>query len=213
MEADWSVALGADDPVIFVPWAASAEDVRGCRFHDLRLDPGLIDEIEEARSRPGLRAALLLLNDGASHLWTAKCDAWTSSVDEGAEPYDRYEMDAEPGDTLFGAGSYVDLLPRDGALFSSFERQERWIRRVTERLRCAPGHAARVELVLRRAEVDSVPGFAVTWFVEGCGATAERATEAWGEAFHCALGVIVGGYSPDVTEAAPADGTMTEAGE
>jgi hypothetical protein len=70
--------------------------------------------------------------------------------------------------------------------------------------------------VLRRAEVDSVPGFAVTWFVEGCGATAESAARAWGKAFDCALGLIVGcddGYSPDVTGAPPDNGTMTEAGE
>ena len=79
-----------------------------------------------------MRSALLLLNSAASQLWTAKCDAWTSSAEEGAEPFDPYEMDAEPGETAFGAGSYIDLLPRDFALLSSFERQERWIRAVTE---------------------------------------------------------------------------------
>jgi hypothetical protein len=191
MEADWSVALTADDPVISVPWAASVEDARKCKFLDLRRDPTLVDEIEEARSRPALRAALLLLNDDASSLWTAKCDTWASSVDEGAGPYDPFEMNAEPGETLFGAGSYIDLLARDGASLSSFTRQERWIHVVTERLRVMPGRTARVELVLRRAEVDSMPGFAVTWFVEGCGPTAQRAAQAWGEAFDSALGVIL----------------------
>jgi hypothetical protein len=191
MEADWSVALAADDPVIMVPWAASAEDAHKCRFLDLRLDPSLIEEIDEARSSSALRAALLQLNDHASPLWTAKCDAWASSVDEGAEPYDPYEMNAESGDTFFGAGSYVDLVPRSGGLLSSFERQERWMREMTERLRVIPRSAARVDFVLRRAEVDSVPGFAVTWFVEGCGATPQRAAQAWSEAFDCALGVVM----------------------
>jgi hypothetical protein len=191
MEAVWSVALAADDPVITVPWAASAEDAHKCRFLDLQMDPSLIEEIDEARSRPALRAALLQLNDHASPLWTAKCDAWASTVEDGAEPYDPYEMNAGPEEILHGAGSYVDLLLRNGGLHSSFERQEQWMREMTERLRDIPRSAARVEFVLRRAKVDSVPGFAVTWFVEGCGATPQRAAQAWSGAFDCALGVIM----------------------
>ena len=191
MEADWSVALAADDPVIIVPWAASGHDLCKCRFVDLRLDTHLIDEIEEARTRPALRSALLLLNGAESPLWTAKCDAWTGRAEEGVGPFDPYEMDAEPGDTAFGAGSYVDLLPRDMASLSCFDRQERWIRVVTERLRVVPASAARVELVLRRAEVKTVPGFAVTWFVEGCGAMAHEAEKRWSEALELALAAII----------------------
>ena len=190
MEADWSVALAADDPVITVPWAASGDDIRTCRFVDLRQDTHLIDEIEEARSESPLRSALLLLNAATSPLWTAKCDAWTSSVDEGAEPFDPYEMAAEPGDTAFGAGSYVDLLARDVSFLSGFERQERWIRAVTEVLRSTPASAARVELVLRRAEVEGASGFAVTWFVEGCGSTAQGAGQRWASALNLALAVV-----------------------
>lgn len=182
MEADWSVALGTDDPVITVPWAA---------FVDLRRGGHPIDEIEEVGSRPALRSALLLLNGSESPLWTAKCDAWTSSAEYGAEPFDAYEMDAEAGDTAFGAGSYVDLLARDVAFLSCFDRQERWIRVVTERLRAIPASAARVELVLRRAGVEGVPGFAVTWFVEGCGATEHGAGKRWSEALERALAVIM----------------------
>ena len=85
MEADWTVALAADDPVITVPWAAP-EGVRGCKFVDLRLGGHLIEEIEEARARPALRSALLLLNGAESPLWTAKCDAWASGAHEGAAP-------------------------------------------------------------------------------------------------------------------------------
>ena len=190
MEADWAVALAAADPVITVPWAASSDDIRQCRFVDLRQDTHLIDEIEEARSKPPLRSALLLLNAAASRLWTAKCDAWTTSVDEGAEPFDPYEMGAESGDTAFGAGSYVDLLARDISFLASFERQELWIRKVTEVLRSIPTSAARVELVLRRAEVEGTSGFAVTWFVEGCGSTAQGAGQRWARALDLALAVV-----------------------
>ena len=72
MEADWSVALAADDPVITVPWAASGDDTRKCRFVDLRLGGHLIDEIEEARAKPALRSALLLLNAATSPLMDSK---------------------------------------------------------------------------------------------------------------------------------------------
>jgi hypothetical protein len=191
MEADWTVALAPGDPVITVPWAAPSDDIHICRFVDLRLDPHMVDEIEEARSKPALRTALLLLNAATSPLWTAKCDAWTSSVDEGAEPFDPYEMDAKSGDTAFGAGSYIDLLPRDVSFLAGFERQERWIRAVTEGLRSTPASAARVELVLRRAEVEGASGFAVTWFVEGCGSTAQRAGQRWAEALDLALAVVM----------------------
>jgi hypothetical protein len=191
MEADWTVALAAGDPVITVPWAASAGDIRKCSFVDLRLGAHLIDEIEEARSKPPLRSALLLLNAAASPLWTAKCDAWTSSVDEGAEPFDPYEMAADAGDTAFGAGSYIDLLARDVSFLSGFEGQEQWIRAVTQVLRSTPASAARAELVLRRAEVEGASGFAVTWFVEGCGSTAQRAGQRWAQALDIALAVVM----------------------
>jgi hypothetical protein len=192
MEADWTVALAPGDPVITVPWAGpGGDDIRTCKFVDLRLGAHQVDEIEEARSRPALRSALLLLNAATSPLWTAKCDAWTSSVDEGAEPFDPYEMDAEAGDVAFGAGSYIDLLPRDVSSLAGFEHQERWIRAVTEVLRPTPASAARVELVLRRAEVDGVSGFAITWFVEGCGSTAQRARQKWAEALDLALAVVM----------------------
>jgi hypothetical protein len=191
MEADWTIALAAGDPVITVPWAASSDDIRQCRFVDLRQGANLIDEIEEARAKPPLRSALLMLNAATSPLWTAKCDAWTSSVEEGAEPFDPYEMGAESGDTAFGAGSYVDLLARDVCFLASFERQERWIRAVTEVLRSTPASAARVELVLRRAEVERSSGFAVTWFVEGCSSTAQGAEQAWAKALDLALAAVI----------------------
>ena len=191
MEADWTVALASGDPVIAVPWAASGDNIHSSRFVDLRLGARLIDQIEEARSRPALRSALLLLNAATSPLWTAKCDAWTSSVDEGAEPFDAYEMDAEAGEIAFGAGSYIDLLPRDVSFLTGFELQERWIRAITQALRSTPAGAARVELVLRRAEVEGTSGFAVTWFVEGCGSTAERAGRRWAQALDLALDVVM----------------------
>jgi hypothetical protein len=186
MEADWSVELMADDPVIVVPWASKSDDTQKCEFVDLRLGEDVVDELEEARQVPELRAALLLLNSTASPLWTAKCDTWKSD-----SPTDPYEMDAAPADTSFSFGSYIDLLARDNALQVSFDRQEQWVRALTETLRAVPARAARVEFVLRPAQIHHATGYGVSWFVEGCGATAQRAREAWNEALRLALTVIM----------------------
>jgi hypothetical protein len=189
MEADWSVELAADDPMIIVPWAAASDDPRKCKFVDLRLGAHLIDEIEEATPVPELRAALLLLNSVASPLWTVKCDTWQSDT-----PVDPYEMDAVPEEATLSAGSYIDLLARDSGLMSSFDRQERWVRAVAEALRAVPAKAARVELVLRPALVNEVAGYGVSWFVEGCGATAQHARQAWSGALGLALPVIMNAH-------------------
>jgi hypothetical protein len=190
MEADWAVAMGADDPIVVVPWAASAEE-GNCRFIDLRGNPHLVDSIAETRASAPLRDALLLLNSPGSPVWTAKCDLWRTD-DESRDPW---EMDAEPRDTAFCSGSYIDLLARDRAFGSSFERQEEWLRRVTQRLRGAGGKASRVELVLRHAEVEGRSGFAVSWFVEGCGATAALAEDRWSHAMALSLAVILDSLS------------------
>jgi hypothetical protein len=187
MEADWSVALGTGDPVITIPWEAPGE----CRFIDLRSNLNLIDEIVEVRRRPALRSALLKLNGAGSAHWTAKCDAWTSSMEEGAPAIDPYEMDAEPTEIAYGAGSYVDVLRRDHQGFACFDRQERWMRAVTTKLRSMPAKAVRVELVLRAAMFEATPGFAVSWFVEACGATRSDSKRNWETALDLSLGVIM----------------------
>jgi hypothetical protein len=204
MEADWSVAAAGGDPVIVVPWAASVEEPRALKFIDLRLHPERVDELEAAHNTP-LRSALLLLNGGTSHLWTAKCDFWTSST----EPFDPYEMDATPAETAFGVGSYIDLLPRHVGGRTSFRQQEQWMRRVTKRLRGAPAKAARVELVLRAAQVHGEPGFGISWFVVGCGGSAESARQSWENVLSIALTLVL----DTAFDPAPADDTMAETGE
>jgi hypothetical protein len=207
MEADWSVELLTDDPVIVVPWAAARDDSRKCEFVDLRLGGNVVDEIEEARNVPELRTALLLLNSTVSPLWTTKCDTWESDI-----RMDPYEMDAAPADTSFSFGSYIDLLAKDRILQASFDRQEQWVRAITETLRAVEARAARMELVLRRAQVDHASGYGVSWFVAGCGATAQRARQAWSEALGLALPVIT---NADLIQLRLRidDDTMTESGE
>ena len=176
MEADWSVALAGDDPTIDIPWAS---------FVDLRADPTLIDKIAETQANLPLRAALLALNGAESPFWTAKCDVWT--VDEPSDPF---EMEAETGEAAFGVGSYIDLIARHLETRASFELQEQWMRRVTAQLRVVSAGAARVDLVLRHAQVDGHSGFGVSWFVQGCGANVEIAEQMWARALRLALPVI-----------------------
>ncbi len=208
MEADWNLALGSGDPVIVVPWSGPDDDP-GCRFVHLRAAPDRVDEVAEALAHPPLRSALLRLNGPHSHLWTAKCDAWTTGPDTGDAPFDPYEMDAEPGTTAFGAGCYIDLLPRKAPFFTCLEDQRRWMQAVVAKLRATPAGATRVELVMRPADVDDTAGYGFTCFVEGCGATAQAASQRWAEALGLALAVLL----DTPAESTAGDGTMSEMGE
>src|SRR5262245_6648467 len=122
MEADWSVEIGGGAMVIEAHWPG---------FIDLRQTPNKITELEEARRFPALGWALQELNVLGGPLWTSKCDVWTLI----AVNMDPDEMGAKPEDLQAGRACYLDVLLRERTSFSSFERQERWVRSLTERLR------------------------------------------------------------------------------
>ena len=98
MEADFAVELGADDETLELPWAA--ED-GGPRYYDLKRQPELLLNIEEASREPELGEFLAAMNRPAGILETAKCDAWPST-------------EINPEEEIFGAAfkfcSYVDIL-------------------------------------------------------------------------------------------------------
>jgi hypothetical protein len=192
MEADWSVELAGDDPVIVVPWQSppGLEGVSILQFIDLRATPQSIDKIEEARDRPALRSALARLNTGG--LWTAKCDAWMSGGEEGSSgAIDPWEMEAAAEEARFAVGSYIDILALDLEARRSFAIEESWVRRLVEESRHRELRCARTDFVLRRAEIHGVAGFGVTWFVEGCGPTAELAELKWSEALAMVLPTVM----------------------
>lgn len=210
MEADWSVELAADDPVVVVPWSVEGSeldepaepDQLRLQFLDLRHDPGAIDQIAEAHAEPALRSALLTLNGARSQLWTAKCGLWQSGS-QGTDTartgdhantvaeIDVREMDAEPADAMFAAGCYIDIVPLDSEAGGSFATMENWLRRLTGQLRRITMRCARADFVLRRSEIRGVQGFAVTWFIEACGATPEGAVHRRTEALALALLIIM----------------------
>jgi hypothetical protein len=155
MEADWEVEIGGGAPVIEALWPG---------FIDLRIDPERIVEIAEAADFAPLAMLLLALNASESPVWTAKCDRW--------EP--------EPGTMA----SYIDVLPREGVVFSEWQQAEGFCRKYVECLNALAlpecGANCSVELVVRHAVAGKAEGFGVTAYLSATGGTGAEAAEALG---------------------------------
>jgi hypothetical protein len=167
--------MGADDPVMEVPW--SSPD-RSLHYVNLHLEPERIAEIEEARNFAELADFLRRINaDGTFE--TVKCDVWSST-------------EIEPAEEIFGGkhkhGSYCDLVFRDPSRRESFEQHEALMRRLVELLSKAPEIPASVEFVLRSCvfHEPEITGCAITCFVTAFGADAPHARQQWA----IALGLV-----------------------
>ncbi len=171
MEADFAVELGGDDETLELPWAAAEG---GPRYFDLKRQPELLREIEEARRVPELGEFLAAINTPAGILETAKCDAWSST-----------EMN--PEEEIFGAackfGSYVDLIFSQGSLRFSFPEHEQLVRRIVQLLKRVPEIPAAAELIIRRCFyhlADGIrDGFYVTFYLFGYGDDELQARQRW----------------------------------
>lgn len=176
MESDWTVACGADDPWIVLPWATEDGLIR---YIDLNGAPDKVDEIPEAAQHPSLAAALLRWNQPDAPLFTAKCDVWWYAADS---------FDA--GDLVGFAhaqGSYIDLIPREPAVFSSFAACERMLQAGAESSRDLAVPEGRCEWTLRPARVSTADngyrdGFAITLYVWGYGSSPQAAASSWSTA-------------------------------
>ena len=73
MDADFSIELGREDPVLDFPWKDPAGKLA---YVDLKRHPELMARIEEAEQFPELGEFLRALNSPRSMVETAKCDAW-----------------------------------------------------------------------------------------------------------------------------------------
>ncbi len=171
MEAHFAVELGAGDQTLEFPWAAADGSLR---YYDLKRQPKLLLEIEEAQRELELGEFLAALNAPSSILETAKCDAWAST-----------EISVE--EEIFGAackfGSYVDwLFSQEGSRFS-FAAHEHLARRVTQLLKRVPEIPAAAELMIRRCFYHSgngvQDGFYVTFYLFGYGDDESQARQHW----------------------------------
>ncbi len=177
MEADWSVEIGGDSPVIEASWSG---------FVDLRRLPKKIGELEEVRRFPTLGWALTELNSFGSAIWTSKCDVWSMI----AVNIDPDEMGAAPSDMKAGRACYLDILLREKTFFSSFERQERWVRDLTRRLKSIELPKVRVDLVVRRAFAENRRGYGLTVYCSACGPDSEAARTSLEEALRSAIPLL-----------------------
>jgi hypothetical protein len=171
VEADFAVELGTEDETLDFPWAAA--DGRR-RHYDLKRQPVLLLEIEEARRVPDLGEFLAAINSPSGILETAKCDVWTST-----------EINAE--EEIFGAtwkfGSYVDILFSDEASRFSFQAHEQLARQIADLLKKVPEIPAASELIIRRCFYQTVTavqdGFYITFYVFGYGDDEAQARQRW----------------------------------
>ena len=170
MQADFAVELEAQDETLELPWAADG----GPRYYDLKRQPELLLNIEEARHFPELGEFLATVNSPASMMETAKCDAWSTN-----------EMAVE--DEIFGAtckfGSYIDLLFREQPSRISFTEHEQWAQRITQLLKRVPEIPSSAEFLIRRCfyhEANDIrEGFYMTLYLFGYGEDETQARQRW----------------------------------
>jgi len=171
MDADFSIELGREDPVLDFPWTDPAGKLA---YFDLKRQPALIAKVEEAEQFPELAEFLRTVNSVRSVVESAKCDVWTTA-----------ELSAE--EEIFNAShkfaSYVDLVFSDIGQRRSLPLHESFARRLTELLRRAPEIGAAVEICVRRCFFSDAgeirEGFYFTVYVNGYGVDETAARKNW----------------------------------
>jgi hypothetical protein len=184
MDADFSIELGHEDPVLDFPW----NDPSGkLAYLDVKRHPKFLDQIEEAEEFPELKEFLSVLNSSRSMLETAKCDAWvTMDLSSEEEIYEATHKFASYVDVVF-AENDGDL--SDGgrpSIRQSFPAHEQLARELVELLRRAPVMLSSAEVCVRRchfARTGSIQeGFYCTIYLSGYGSDEPSARQHWGVA-------------------------------
>jgi hypothetical protein len=171
MDADFSIELGREDPVLDLPWT---DPLGKLAYFDLKRCSELIAKVEEAVKFPEMAEFLRSTNSARSAFESAKCDVWTTE-------------DLSPEEEIFRSAhkcaSYVDLVFSDLERRLSLPFHESFVRRLTELLRRAPEMTASVELCIRRCffgKTESASeGFYFTVYVNGYGKDEEAARKSW----------------------------------
>jgi hypothetical protein len=172
MDADFSIELGREDPVLDFPW----KDPEGkLAYVDLKRHPELMARIEEADQFPELGEFLRTLNSPRSLVETAKCDAWiTTELTPEEEVYSASHKFA----------SYVDAVFSETVTRLSLSHHRQFVTRLAELLRRAPEIPSAAELCVRRCYFSDgsavQDGFYFTLYVSGYGNDDARARQNWG---------------------------------
>jgi hypothetical protein len=182
MDADFSVELAHDDPVLDFPWTDPDDKLS---YFDVKRHPDLIAKIVEAENFPELAAFLRTLNSGRSAVESAKCDVWATT-----------DLTAE--EEIYGAShkfaSYVDLVFSNDGRRRSFPIHEDFARCLTDLLRRAPEVAASVETCLRRCffggATEAQEGFYFTVYISGYANDEATARRNWSMALTAAANAL-----------------------
>jgi hypothetical protein len=170
MDADFSIELGRDDPVLDFPWTDPSGKLA---YYDLKRQPELIAKLEEAQRSPELAEFLRAINVPRSPLESAKCDAWSTN---------ELSADEEIFNVSHKFASYVDLVCSNLEQ-RSFEFHEGFARKLSDLLRRAPEMRASAEVCVRRCFFDESEqvraGFYFTLYVNGFGEDESAARRNW----------------------------------
>ncbi len=172
MDADFSIELGREDPVLDFPWKDPAGKLA---YVDVKRRPELMASIEEAEKFPELAEFLRVMNSARSMVETAKCDAWATT-----------ELSAEEDvcDASHKFASYADVVFSEIDVRLSFSLHEQFTRKLVELLRRAPDTPSAAEVCVRRCyfgEDSGVrEGFYCTLYVSGYGNDDASARQNWG---------------------------------
>jgi hypothetical protein len=171
MNADFSIELGREDPVLDFPWKDPAGKFA---YVDVKRCPALMAAIEEAEKFPELGEFLRVMNSARSMMETAKCDAWATT--ELSPEEDIYDVSHK-------FASYVDVLFSEIDVRLSFSLHEQFARKLVELLRRVPETPSAAEVCVRRCffgEDGGVrEGFYCTLYVSGYGNDDASARQNW----------------------------------
>ena len=173
MQADFSVELGAGDDALEMPWSSPSGELR---YYDLKRQPELLLNVQEAFDNPELGQFLASINSAGSLLETCKCDTWlTDKLSEEEQAYG--------GGWKFGC--YIDLVFSEQEPRFLLDPHEQWARALCSLLHRAPEISSAVELAIRHCHyhagrsADSQQGFCITLYLSGYGSDAEEARARW----------------------------------
>ena len=172
MDADFSIELAREDPVLDFPWT---DPDRRFAYFDLKRQPETLGRLQEATQFPELAEFLRAINSAISAVESAKCDVWATE-------------DLSPEEEILGAShkfaSYVDLVFSRADQRESFPSHERFAKRLVELLRQTPETPSAAEVCVRRGyyaeQGKTLDGFYFTVYVSGYGDDEGRARQNWG---------------------------------
>jgi len=202
MDADFSIELGRDDPVLDFPWKDPAGRFA---YIDLKRQPELLAQVEEAQEFPELGEFLRAVNSPRSLMESAKCDAWATT---------ELSLEEDVFDASHKCASYVDLVFSNTASANtliastdvtnadaptidrrfSFPSHEKFAKRLTELLRRAPEMPSSTEVCIRRCFFgdagETREGFYFTVYISGYGSDEITARRNWGVALKLVANAI-----------------------